>query len=259
MSIIYFDCFSGISGDMIIGALLDAGLPFEELRQELDKLNLTNYKISCKPVTKKGISATKFSVECDEHHPHRHLGDIKKIITESSLDEPIKETVLKIFGVLAEAEGKIHGVSPDKIHFHEVGAVDAIVDIVGAVVGLHKLNITKVYASALNVGGGWTNCMHGKIPVPAPAALELLKSVPIYNSGVNSELITPTGAAVLTAVCDNFGDLPVIIPQTVGYGAGTADLEIPNLLRVIVGEPYHRHNHNHKHDHIHNHNHNHNH
>ncbi|GAB6179837.1 hypothetical protein JCM14036_11560 [Desulfotomaculum defluvii] len=245
MSIIYFDCFSGISGDMIIGALLDAGLPFAELEQELAKLNLTNFQIKSEKVVKKGVSATKFSVSTDEHHPHRHLGDIRKIVQESGLEEPIKETVLQIFGRLAEAEGKIHGVNPEKIHFHEVGAVDAIVDIVGAVVGLHKMNITRVFASPLNIGGGWTQCMHGYIPVPAPASLELLKGIPIYNGGVNRELVTPTGAAIISTLCQDFSDLPVMIPTQVGYGAGTAELHIPNLLRVIVGEKNHQHDHTH--------------
>lgn len=250
MSIIYFDCFSGISGDMIIGALLDAGLPFAELEEELAKLNLANFQIKSEKVVKKGITATKFSVITDEHHPHRHIGDIHKIIQESGLEEPIKDTVLKIFGRLAEAEGKIHGVSPEKIHFHEVGAVDAIVDIVGAVVGLHKMNITKVLASSLNLGGGWTQCMHGAIPVPAPATLELLKGIPIYNGGVYRELVTPTGAAIISTLCQDFTDLPVMMPGQIGYGAGTAELLIPNVLRVIVGEEKHQHEHqHHKHGH----------
>ncbi|MEG6523218.1 nickel pincer cofactor biosynthesis protein LarC [Desulfotomaculum sp. 1211_IL3151] len=253
MSIIYFDCFSGISGDMIIGALLDAGLPFRELEEELAKLNLANFQIKSEKVIKKGITATKFSVVTDEQQPHRHIGDIHKIIQESSLEEPIQGTVMKIFNRLAEAEGKIHGVSPEKIHFHEVGAVDAIVDIVGAVVSLHKMNITKITASPLNVGGGWTHCMHGLIPVPAPATLELLKGIPIYNGGVNRELVTPTGAAIISALCQDFTDLPAMIPGQIGYGAGTAELRIPNALRVIVGEEKHRHEHGHQH-HKHTHN-----
>lgn len=236
MSILYFDCFSGISGDMIIGALLDAGLPFDVLEQEIKKLKLDDYNIREEKVVKRGISATQFIVETHEHHPHRHLVDIQKIVGESDLEEPVKNTVLEVFAKIAEAEGKIHGVSPDTIYFHEVGAVDAIIDIVGAVVGLHTMGITKVFASPLNTGGGWSKCMHGTIPVPAPATLELLKGVPIYNGGVSLELVTPTGAAIITTVCQDFGQLPPMIPKVVGYGAGTADPPVPNLLRVIIGE-----------------------
>lgn len=243
MSIIYFDCFSGISGDMIIGALLDAGLPLAELEEEVAKLNLANCQIKAEPVVKKGITATKFSVLTDEHQPHRYISDIRKIIQESGLEGPIKDTVMKIFGRLAEAEGKIHGVSPEKIHFHEVGAMDAIIDIVGSVVGLHKMNIAKILASSLNIGGGWTHCMHGTIPVPAPATLELLKGIPIYNNGVNRELVTPTGAAIISTLCQDFTDLPTMIPGQIGYGAGTAELQIPNVLRVIVGEEKQRQEH----------------
>lgn len=243
MSIIYFDCFSGISGDMIIGALLDAGLPLAELEEEVAKLNLANCQIKAEPVVKKGITATKFSVLTDEHQPHRHISDIRKIIQESGLEVPIKDTVMKIFGRLAEAEGKIHGISPEKIHFHEVGAMDAIIDIVGSVVGLHKMNIAKILASPLNIGGGWTHCMHGTIPVPAPATLELLKGIPIYNSGVNRELVTPTGAAIISTLCQDFTDLQAMIPGQIGYGAGTAELQIPNVLRVIVGEEKQRQEH----------------
>ncbi|MDO7788177.1 nickel pincer cofactor biosynthesis protein LarC [Desulforamulus aquiferis] len=250
MSIIYFDCFSGISGDMIIGSLLDAGLPFVDLEHELSKLKLANFNIKHEFVIKKGIAATKFSVETDENHPHRSLGDIRKIIEESGLEEIVKESALKIFTRLAKAESRIHGVDPENIHFHEVGAVDAIIDIVGAVVGFHKMNISKVYASALNIGGGWTKCVHGTIPVPAPATLELLRGVPIYNSGVNMELVTPTGAAIITSLCEDFGYLPAITPKKIGYGAGTADLHIPNVLRVILGdtnnqEAKHNKHHNH--------------
>ncbi|SHF54665.1 hypothetical protein SAMN02745133_02940 [Desulforamulus putei DSM 12395] len=236
MAIIYFDCFSGISGDMINGALLDAGLPFEVLEQEIVKLNLADCHIKAERVVRRGVSATKFTVETHDHHPHRHLKDIQQIIENSGLEDQVKKTVLEIFTRLAGAEGKIHGVSPEKIHFHEVGAVDAIIDIVGAVAGLHKLGITRVVASPLNVGAGWTKCMHGKIPVPSPATLELLQGVTVYSSGTSLELVTPTGAAIITTICREFGHLPPMIPKAVGYGAGSADPPIPNLLRVIIGK-----------------------
>lgn len=235
MRIAYFDCFAGISGDMTLGALVDAGLSFEELKVELAKLNLQEYEIKQEKVIKQGMTGTKIHVLAQEEHVHRHLNDITQIIQESKLTEEVKAKAVAVFRKLAEAEAKVHGTSPDEVHFHEVGAVDAIVDIVGAVIGLHKLGIEKVYASAVHTGKGFTKAAHGTIPIPAPATLELLRGIPVYTQNIPFELVTPTGAAILSAYCSDFGDMPVMNVEYIGYGAGERELTIPNLLRVMIG------------------------
>jgi hypothetical protein len=236
MKIAYFDCFSGISGDMIIGSMLDAGIDFEKLKAEILKLNLTGYKLSAEKVLRNGITGTKFSVDAAEDHPHRTFRDISGIITKSSLDENIKIKIHSIFKRIAEAEGKIHSVFPDEVHFHEIGAVDSIIDIAGAVIGLDLLGIEKVYSSKINTGSGFANSMHGKIPVPAPATVELLRGIPVFDSGIKFEITTPTGAGIIAELCSNFGNLPDMKISQTGYGAGSRELEAPNLLRIITGD-----------------------
>lgn len=236
MKIAYFDCFAGISGDMILGALVDVGLDFETLKKDLALLNLEGYTIETERVSKKGISGTKIKINTEETNTHRHLSDIKEIINSSGLNETIKEKSIEIFTSLAEAEAKIHGTTLEEIHFHEVGAMDAIIDIVGAVIGFEKMGITGVYSSPLKTGTGFVECAHGILPIPAPATLELLKGVPIYGGEIEKELVTPTGAAILTAYAKGYGSLPAMQVITSGYGAGSWDLSIPNLLRLIIGE-----------------------
>lgn len=236
MRIAYFDCFSGISGDMILGALIDAGLGIEELKSELKKLKLTGYDISTKRTEKKGISGTKFEVIVLEKHQERHLSDIFEIIEHSSLDRKIKNKAKDVFSALAKVEAEIHNQPVEKVHFHEVGAIDALIDIVGVMIGMQRLNIEQVVASKLHVGTGFVQCAHGTLPVPAPATLKLLSNVPIYSTGIENELVTPTGAAIITTLCENFGDIPSMKVEKIGYGAGSRDLPIPNMLRVLIGD-----------------------
>ncbi len=236
MKIAYFHCFAGASGDMILGALLDAGLPMEQLLADLELLCLQGFRLKAERMTKQGILGTKLTVIAEDNETHRRLSDIKTILSESALPEAVREKSTGIFMRLAEAEGKVHGLSPEEVIFHEVGATDAIVDIVGAVAGLYRLGIEEVYASAINVGGGFARSAHGVIPVPGPAVMELLRGVPVYSYGIEKELLTPTGAAILTVCCRSFGDMPPMRVIGSGCGAGDHDLPIPNLLRVIIGE-----------------------
>lgn len=237
MKIAYFDCFSGISGDMIIGALIDLGLDTGYLGKELGKLNLRQYKISSKKTIKSGISATKFDVIAGKNrNEERNLAEISKITNSSGLGSEIKGSIKKIFVKIAAAEAKIHGKPIDKIHFHEIGAVDAIIDVAGAVIGLKKLGIEKIYCSKINVGSGFAEFSHGKWPVPAPATAEILKGIPVYNNNAEAEIVTPTGAAIITTLCNDFGGMPLMKLEKIGYGAGTKDLKQPNVLRVFLGE-----------------------
>lgn len=296
MNILYMDCFSGISGNMTIGAFLDLGVKEEFLIKELEKLNLDGYKIAISKKNKNGIQGTYFDVileneenhacesiddhghshkqahgythnhghshdhdhkhfndcghshsqECnhkDGHththaHGHRNLNDIKKLIDESELSDKVKELSMKIFGYVAEAEAKIHGKPIDEVHFHEVGAIDSIIDIVGTAICIGHLNIEKVVASKLHVGTGFVKCQHGLIPVPAPATLEIIKNgnIPVYSKGIQGELVTPTGAAIVAALGDEFGNQPEMEIESIGYGAGYKEFEIPNVLRLILGK-----------------------
>jgi uncharacterized protein (TIGR00299 family) protein len=239
MRVAYFDCFSGASGDMILGALIDAGLDVAQLRKDLGKLQLTGYDLKVKKVTKKGIAGTQALVMVEQGNPsqpHRHLSDIRNIIEESDLEKSIKEKGMAIFGRLAEAEAKVHNEEVDHIHFHEVGAIDSIVDVIGAVSGLAALGIEEVFCSPIHIGTGTVECAHGTLPVPAPATMEILRGIPVYSTGLNAELLTPTGAAVLMSLSSAFGPMPSMTIQGIGYGAGTSDLPIPNLLRLIIGE-----------------------
>ncbi|MGD9209687.1 MAG: LarC family nickel insertion protein [Desulfobacteraceae bacterium] len=235
MKIAYFDCFSGASGDMILGALLDAGLSLDHLKQQLSLLNLPNWSLTVEKVIKNGICGSHALVTVTQDQHHRSLSDIKTIITESQLTPAIKDDSIKIFTRLAAAEAKVHNTDIESIHFHEVGAMDAIIDIVGAIIGLQAFKIEKIFCSSLHVGTGTVECAHGTLPVPAPATVELIKGRPTYSTGVFGELLTPTGAAILTTLCDDFGPMPFMTTEHIGYGAGTAERSIANLLRVFIG------------------------
>jgi uncharacterized protein (TIGR00299 family) protein len=232
----YFDCFSGVSGNMILGALLDAGLSLEDLQDELNKLAVTGFNIKVNQVKRQGISAVHVEVDTEETHAHRHLHHIVDILEKSSLEQQVKDDCRKIFTRLAEAEATVHNTTVDRIHFHEVGALDAIVDIVGAVAGLRKLDVEKIYVSPFSFGTGFTVCAHGKIPVPVPATVELLKEKPVRYTEIEAELVTPTGAAILSTLGDHFGSPPLMSFEKVGYGAGTKELPIPNTLRLFLGQ-----------------------
>ena len=223
---------------MIIGALIDSGLDINFLKEELSKLDLKNFYIESKKIIKNGIAATKFNVIDKNKHAHkeRNLKEINKIIDNYRIDNEIKNTIKRIFNKIAVAEAKIHNKPIDKIHFHEVGAIDTIIDVAGAVIGLKKLGIEKIYCSKLNVGSGFVEFSHGKWPVPAPATAEILKNVPVYNNNIEAELVTPTGAAIIIALASGFGEMPAMKVKKIGYGAGTKDLEQPNVLRVFLGE-----------------------
>ncbi|MBI5166902.1 MAG: nickel pincer cofactor biosynthesis protein LarC [candidate division NC10 bacterium] len=239
MRIAYFDCFSGISGDMTLGALVDAGLDLEELRRQLYQLPLGKFRIQAEKVRRGPLAGTKVEViaEAEGKH-HRDLEDILEIINRSLFPEAVKEDCRRIFTRLAEAEAKVHGVPVEKVHFHEVGALDSIVDVVGAALGIHLLGIEKIYASPMNLGSGFVDTEHGRLPVPAPGTLELVRGLPIYSSNVQAELTTPTGAAIISTLANGFGPLPSMEIERIGYGAGSRDLpELPNMLRVMVGEP----------------------
>ena len=236
MKVAYFDCFSGISGDMILGALIDAGLDLHQLESELSKLKIAGYTLKAEMTTRQGISGTKFSVDADEDHVERHLRDIEEIIDHSDLDDDIKYSGKEIFHTLAFVEANIHNSEPAEVHFHEIGAVDSIIDIVGALLGFKILGIESVYASKIPVGTGFVECDHGIIPLPAPATLELLKGIPIYSCDTNRELVTPTGIAILKHVAKSFGIIPEMKVERIGYGAGSRNLTIPNLLRVWIGK-----------------------
>ncbi len=237
MTIVYFDCFSGISGDMVLGALVDAGVPVEVLRGELAKLELPGYRLTAEQVRRAGIAATQVQVALEQQEqPARRLADIGNLITGSSLAPPVKQKSLAVFRRLAEAEAKVHGATPEEVHFHEVGAVDAIVDIVGAVIGLEQLGATEIIASPVNVGSGSVHTSHGRLPVPAPATAELLTGIPLYSSSVTLELATPTGAALISTLASSFGPLPMMTVSRVAHGAGGRDIPgQPNVLRLLLG------------------------
>ena len=270
MKIAYFDCFSGISGDMTLGVLVDLGLDPDLLRDELAKLKLEEYRLSFSKADKHSITGTKAHViladhthqENDKHehehehkHEHKHehehehqdetpkashhsrnLGDIRQLIESSDLSEEIKAKSLSIFTRLGEAEAKVHNTTIDEVNFHEVGAVDSIVDIVGSVIGISAMRIDKIYASPLSLGSGFAKSSHGVIPIPAPATMELLKGIPTRQTEVRGELVTPTGAAIISTLAEGFGPAPEMVIDRVGYGCGTKDLtEQPNLLRVSLG------------------------
>jgi hypothetical protein len=238
MAIAFLDCYSGISGDMTLGALVDAGLSFEELRDAVGGLPVSDYRLAAERVVSKGISGTRVSVTVDEAaQPHRHLSDVLEIIDTSTLPGPVKHKASEVFRRLAAAEAKIHGESIDRVHFHEVGGVDAIVDVVGAVWGLDRLGIEAVFVSALPTGSGKVRSAHGLIPVPAPATLELARAAgaTLVPSPVEAELVTPTGAALATTL-GTFRQPPMRV-TSIGYGFGRKEMPWANALRLWVGEP----------------------
>ncbi|HSF33215.1 MAG TPA: nickel pincer cofactor biosynthesis protein LarC [Candidatus Tectomicrobia bacterium] len=234
----YFDCFSGISGDMTIGALVDAGASFEALRAQLARLQVPGYELTIEKVLKQGVAGTKFQVHVnDPGTQHRRLSDIDAILRGSRLESHLQDRALAVFTRLAEAEATIHHTTIDQVYFHEVGAIDSIIDIIGSVVGLDLLGVKRVVASAVNVGTGFVRAAHGVLPVPGPATAELLKGAPTYARGNDGELTTPTGAALLATLAERFGPLPHLRVEQIGYGAGTKDLShAPNLLRVFIGD-----------------------
>ena len=272
--ILYFDCFAGASGDMILGALLDAGLPLGELQAALGSLMIPGFRLSADRVMRSGLSATKFRVHegdgpeaahAQEHHhggeghahhhphaeppahgaatlPHAHgdhrsLADILSLIDGSALSATARRRATDLFRRLAEAEAAIHQMPVERVHLHEVGALDSIIDIVGSVFGLEWFGAGRIMASPLNVGGGMVRSAHGVFPVPAPATLRLLEGVPVYSSGVQMETVTPTGALLVTGHASDYGPLPPMKVERVGYGAGDRDLaETPNVLRIVIGD-----------------------
>lgn len=260
MKILYYDCFSGISGDMNLGALIDLGVPFEYIKEELNKLNISNeFEITAEKQIKNGIEGTKFDVILKKdkskfkrvnqnnslnighnhasEHVHRNLKDIEDIVNNSKLTEKVKIRAMKMFTKIAQAEAKVHGTTIDKIHFHEVGAIDSIVDIIGAAIALEYLSVEKIMASPVQVGGGFVKCAHGVFPVPVPAVTEILKNIPIKMGAAEFETTTPTGAVILSSNVDEFTNKLDFSIEKVAYGLGTKDFgDVPNVLRVYLGE-----------------------
>ena len=234
---IYLDCFSGISGDMFLGALINAGLSQQLLEHELAKLELEPYEFQVVETEVQSITAASISIESKSQQRFRNLADITEILNRSTLEKPIIRQSLAVFHCLAEAEAKVHGKPVSEIHFHEVGALDTIIDVVGTVAGLHLLGIKKVYCSPLPLGRGFVKCAHGNLPLPAPAVCNLLKDIPVYGIDAARELVTPTGAALVAALVDQFGEIPAMTPAATGYGAGDwpGTDDRPNLLRLIMG------------------------
>ena len=237
MKTLYFDCFAGASGDMVLGALVGAGADERVLVGQLASLGVPGFEVSFERVDRSGIGATRARVRTEEQHHHRHLADILKIIDGSRLSDGVKRRAGLIFTRLAEAEARVHGTAVERVHFHEVGALDSIVDVVGACVGFELLGVERFASSALHVGSGTVEMAHGRFPVPPPAVAELLRGAPIYSTDIRGELVTPTGAAIISAVCESFGPMPRMRVGRAGYGAGSREYErFPNVLRVFVGE-----------------------
>lgn len=235
--IAYFDCFSGISGDMVLGALVDAGADLREIEAGLRGLGLENWSISAEKVQRGAIFATQVKVKSGEEHHHRGLSVILKRIEGAHLASRAAARATKIFERLAEAEAKVHNIEIEKVHFHEVGAVDSIVDIVGSAIGFELLGIDEFACSRFDVGGGQVKTEHGLLPVPAPATADLLRGAPTYSSGIERELVTPTGAAIATTLATRYEEIPPMTLRTIGYGAGSADLkEKANVMRLLIGE-----------------------
>jgi hypothetical protein len=235
----YFDCFSGAAGDMIVGALLDAGVSIEDLRGDLAALKIGGYSVQAAKIRKQGFAATKFDVQVDPSadKPHRHLKHVRAIFEASGLPDDVRSSAMRIFERLAAAEARAHGSTVEAVHFHEVGALDALVDVAGAVLGLQRLGIERIICSPIPTGSGTIVCAHGTMPVPAPGTAELLRGVPLASCDEPGELTTPTGAAILTTLTERYGPLPDMTISAIGYGAGTREGKTrPNLLRVIIGD-----------------------
>lgn len=237
MKTLYFDCFAGASGDMILGGLVGLGVDPVELTSALTGLGTSGWEMRCSTVDRSGIGANRVEVITEETHAHRHLSGILRIIDGAKLSPTVKARAGKIFTRLAEAESRVHQIPVEKIHFHEVGALDAIVDIVGACVGFEMLGIERFVASPLHVGTGFVQMAHGKFPVPPPAVTELLSGVPVYATEIVGELVTPTGAAIISTVCESYGPMPAMTIAATGYGAGGRTYEnFPNVIRLLLGE-----------------------
>lgn len=238
MKVLYFDCFSGISGDMAVGALLDAGADEKVLLEGLKQLKADGYRINIEKKLKNGISGTDFSVLLEDQHNHEHvhrnMGDIERIINDSGLNERVRKLSIRMFRLVAEAEGRIHGKPAEEVHFHEVGAIDSIIDIVGTAICIDNLAADRIVFSSLPLSKGFVKCQHGVFPLPAPATLEILKGVPVYFTDVNFELVTPTGAAIAKGLADEFGIAGELEAERIGYGIGKREYEIPNVLRVVL-------------------------
>ena len=240
MNIAYFDMFSGISGDMTLGAFIDLGVPVKWLKEQLQAIPLSGFDIRCGDIRQNGIRAVNVFVDEEKHSHGKNYKYIKKLISDSPLSDAVKSNSFAAFEKIARAESSIHGTYMESVHFHEVGGIDAIVDIVGAFLCVEYLNIQKVYASIVPLGSGLVNCSHGLIPVPAPATMAILKGVPVKGSGIEMEIVTPTGAAVITTLAVNFGDMPEMSVEKTGYGSGKkrSDSGVPNLLRIILGKSH---------------------
>ena len=239
MKLAYFDCFNGISGDMVLGALADAGLDFYAWKAEVEKLGLEGYSVSKKKVRRAGFPGTKVAVKVTAPQPMRRYSDIKGLIEKSGISPASKKAALGIFKTIAEAEARAHGVGPEDVHFHEVGAVDSIIDIVGSAIAVAIMGIERIVSSPLNLGSGMVRFSHGTFPVPAPATAEVIKSrtVPVFSSDIKAELTTPTGAAIITTLAGSFGQMPQMQVESTGWGAGDREIEgTPNMLRVFIGE-----------------------
>ncbi|MEJ2301155.1 MAG: nickel pincer cofactor biosynthesis protein LarC [Anaerolineales bacterium] len=236
MKIAYFDCIAGASGDMILGALLDAGLSEAQLKEQLARLHLPGFDIRSQRVVKQGISAVKADVLVADERSERRLADIRAVVQESDLADDIRTQAISIFDRLGQVEAEIHGIPAEQVHLHELGGLDTIVDVVGTLVGLKALEVTRVYASSVSLGGGFATGAHGAIPLPAPATLALLKDIPVVGRDLEMELVTPTGAVLLASLVESFGPIPPMALKSVGYGAGGRDLSVPNVLRLLLGE-----------------------
>ena len=235
MKTAYIDCIAGASGDMLLGALVDCGLAPDRLEEELAKLHLPDFSLGFSKVSKNGFGASKVDVHARDDAPERHLREIREIVENSGVSATVKERALRVFRRICEVEGGIHCMSADEVHLHEVGGVDAIVDVVGVLAGFELLEIHQVVVSPLPMGRGFVKGAHGQIPLPAPATIGLLKGVPVYGTPIEKELVTPTGAALLVELADAWGAMPAMTLETVGYGAGTRDLVIPNVVRLLLG------------------------
>ncbi len=234
--ILYIDCFSGISGDMMAGALLDMGLDFSLLKDELKKLNIDGYSIDCREVIINSIKAKKFDVKVTAAHPKRDYRDVKKVIKSSRIDKGVMKISLDIFKIIAEAEARVHNCSIDRVHFHEVGAIDSIIDIVSAAIGIKNLKAASFHSSKIPLGTGFVDTANGRFPVPAFATIDILKGLPVFGGDFNFEVTTPTGAAILKSVVNKFGPIPPMVIEKIGYGAGSRKSEkIPNVLRILSG------------------------
>ncbi len=237
----YFDCFSGISGDMTLGAFIDLGVPIEWLKESLARVPITGFDISVSSVVRNGIKAKNVHVHADDNRKSRDFATIRSLIKKSTLSLDIKQRSQEIFEKIALAESVIHGCTIEKVHFHEVGGIDAVVDIVGTALCVDYLGIERMISSKIPLGTGFASCRHGEIPIPAPATLGILKGIPVYSSGIPHELVTPTGAAIIVTLAESFEEIPDMIIEKIGYGAGKREFDSrPNLLRIIMGNEPHK-------------------